>query len=126
MCCGSGKVVSRRSSLSNAPVGGAITAPMMWRLLSGIRRLLHDEGLTIRGVQKILREQGVRHVAGLIEAEADTVDITVEATEVAETVEIRPRVVEMADWSDAAKAKSNAATEAADAPDLSQRRPSPR
>ncbi|MGQ0566391.1 MAG: MerR family transcriptional regulator [Gemmobacter sp.] len=36
-------------------------------LLSGIRRLLHDEGMTIRGVQKILREQGVRHVAGLTE-----------------------------------------------------------
>jgi len=34
-------------------------------LLTGIKRLLHDEGLTIRGVQKILREQGVRHVAGL-------------------------------------------------------------
>ncbi len=34
-------------------------------LLAGIRRLLHEEGLTIRGVQKILREQGVRHVAGL-------------------------------------------------------------
>ncbi|HSF65302.1 MAG TPA: MerR family transcriptional regulator [Paracoccaceae bacterium] len=36
-------------------------------LLAGIRRLLHEEGLTIRGVQKILREQGVRHVAGLSE-----------------------------------------------------------
>lgn len=36
-------------------------------LLAGIRRLLHDEGLTIRGVQKILREQGVRHVAALAE-----------------------------------------------------------
>jgi DNA-binding transcriptional MerR regulator len=34
-------------------------------LLTGIKRLLHDEGMTIRGVQKILREQGVRHVAGL-------------------------------------------------------------
>ena len=34
-------------------------------LLMGIKLLLHDEGLTIRGVQKILREQGVRHVAGL-------------------------------------------------------------
>lgn len=34
-------------------------------LLAGIKRLLHDEGMTIRGVQKILREQGVRHVAGL-------------------------------------------------------------
>jgi len=38
-------------------------------LLAGIRRLLHDEGLTIRGVQKILREQGVRHVAGLTDEE---------------------------------------------------------
>ncbi|AWB48455.1 MerR family transcriptional regulator [Gemmobacter aquarius] len=34
-------------------------------LLAGIKRLLHDEGVTIRGVQKILREQGVRHVATL-------------------------------------------------------------
>ncbi len=32
-------------------------------LLAGIRRLLHDEGMTIRGVQKMLREQGVRQVA---------------------------------------------------------------
>jgi DNA-binding transcriptional MerR regulator len=34
-------------------------------LLTGIKRLLHDEGLTIRGVQKILRDHGVRQVAGL-------------------------------------------------------------
>ncbi|WP_201744139.1 MerR family transcriptional regulator [Paragemmobacter ruber] len=34
-------------------------------LLAGIKRLLHDEGMTIRGVQKILREQGIRHVASL-------------------------------------------------------------
>lgn len=34
-------------------------------LLSGIRRLLHDEGMTIRGVQKVLRDQGIRHVAAL-------------------------------------------------------------
>lgn len=36
-------------------------------LLIGIRKLLHDDGLTIRGVQKVLREQGVRHVSGLAE-----------------------------------------------------------
>lgn len=36
-------------------------------LLTGIKRLLHDEGMTIRGVQKILREHGVRHVSGLSE-----------------------------------------------------------
>lgn len=34
-------------------------------LLAGIKRLLHSEGLTIRGVQKMLREQGVRHVIAL-------------------------------------------------------------
>ncbi|GLS85036.1 MerR family transcriptional regulator [Cypionkella aquatica] len=49
-------------------------------LLTGIKRLLHDEGLTIRGVQKILREQGVRHVAGLSgELVPDDVDIDAEA-----------------------------------------------
>ena len=31
-------------------------------LLRGIRALLYREGMTIRGVQKILREQGVRYV----------------------------------------------------------------
>lgn len=34
-------------------------------LLAGIKKLLHDDGLTIRGVQKILREHGIRHVAAL-------------------------------------------------------------
>jgi DNA-binding transcriptional MerR regulator len=48
-------------------------------LLSGIRHLLHNEGMTIRGVQKILREQGVRHVAGLAGGEA--VDFEAEALE---------------------------------------------
>lgn len=35
-------------------------------LLAGIRKLLHEDGLTIRGVQKVLREKGVRHVASLV------------------------------------------------------------
>ena len=35
------------------------------RLLRGIRGLLYDDGMTIKGVQKILREKGVRHVVGL-------------------------------------------------------------
>lgn len=34
-------------------------------LLGGIRRLLHEEGMTIRGVQKVLRDQGIKHVAAL-------------------------------------------------------------
>ncbi len=34
-------------------------------LLRGIRRLLYGEGYTIKGVQRILRDQGLRHVAAL-------------------------------------------------------------
>src|SRR5690349_17840107 len=32
-------------------------------LLKGIRALLYNEGLTIKGVQKVLREQGAKQVA---------------------------------------------------------------
>jgi DNA-binding transcriptional MerR regulator len=31
-------------------------------ILAGVRRLLHDEGYTIKGVQKLHREQGVRRL----------------------------------------------------------------
>lgn len=52
-------------------------------LLTGIKHLLHDEGMTIRGVQKMLREQGVRHVAGLsgqdVPDEADSAEAALEA-----------------------------------------------
>jgi DNA-binding transcriptional MerR regulator len=34
-------------------------------LLFGIKQLLHSDGLTIRGVQKVLREHGIRHVMAL-------------------------------------------------------------
>jgi DNA-binding transcriptional MerR regulator len=34
-------------------------------LLKGIRALLYRDGLTIRGVQKVLKERGLRHVADL-------------------------------------------------------------
>lgn len=34
-------------------------------LLRGIRRLLYEDGFTIKGAQKILKEQGVRHVQDL-------------------------------------------------------------
>jgi DNA-binding transcriptional MerR regulator len=32
-------------------------------LLKGVRGLLYNEGFTIKGVQKVLREQGAKHVA---------------------------------------------------------------
>lgn len=40
-------------------------------LLTGIRRLLHEDGLTIRDVQKILRDQGVRFVSAQVGAPAE-------------------------------------------------------
>ena len=46
-------------------------------LLTGIKRLLHDEGLTIRGVQKILRDHGVRQVAGLTDDSVSLDDLAV-------------------------------------------------
>ena len=39
--------------------------PADMQLLGGIKKLLHDDGLTIKGVQKILREQGIGHVSSL-------------------------------------------------------------
>jgi DNA-binding transcriptional MerR regulator len=57
-------------------------------LLTGIKRLLHDEGLTIRGVQKILRDHGVRHVAGLTD---DSVSIGDLMTDTAAVVLDRAR-----------------------------------
>lgn len=60
--------------------------PADMELLGGIRKLLHDDGMTIKGVQKVLREQGVAHVSALSqpldnivsdEPEMDETDVTV-------------------------------------------------
>lgn len=77
-------------------------------LLAGIKRLLHDDGMTIRGVQKVLREQGVRHVQALsgealpepaeatdigapfIEAEAETAQVITFTADRARTDEADP------------------------------------
>lgn len=55
-------------------------------LLGGIRHLLHDQGMTIRGVQKVLREQGVRHVASLAGALAAAEDEAPDDEAFAETL----------------------------------------
>lgn len=47
-------------------------------LLGGIKKLLHDDGMTIRGVQKMLREQGVKHVAALSQELDDDAIATVD------------------------------------------------
>ena len=39
--------------------------PADMNLLAGIKGLLHDDGMTIKGAQKLLREKGVKHVAKL-------------------------------------------------------------
>ena len=39
--------------------------PKDMTIIGGIKTLLHKDGLTIKGVQKILQEQGVRYVASL-------------------------------------------------------------
>ncbi len=39
-------------------------------VLRGVRALLHDEGYTIKGVQKLHKEQGVRRLAAVGEGEA--------------------------------------------------------
>ena len=39
-------------------------------LLKGIRHLLYEQGFTIKGVQKILKENGARHVAALASGDA--------------------------------------------------------
>ncbi|MDJ0630262.1 MAG: MerR family transcriptional regulator [Rhodobacter sp.] len=72
--------------------------PSDMALLGGIKKLLHDDGLTIRGVQKILREQGVKHVAALSQPldqaeavqEAEFAQDVEPAVETAEVVRLQP------------------------------------
>ena len=47
-------------------------------LLSGIKLLLHDQGMTIRGVQKLLQEKGARHVAAMSPLSGDMLDAVAE------------------------------------------------
>ncbi|MDG1801616.1 MAG: MerR family transcriptional regulator, partial [Paracoccaceae bacterium] len=47
------------------------------RLLGGIKKLLHKDGMTIKGAQQILRDQGIEHVAAMsipldVDAPSDT------------------------------------------------------
>jgi DNA-binding transcriptional MerR regulator len=50
-------------------------------VLSGVRALLHAEGYTIKGVQKLHREQGITHViaAGLGDNGSASLDMPIEA-----------------------------------------------
>lgn len=92
-------------------------------LLAGIKRLLHDEGMTIRGVQKILREQGVRHVSGMSETESEAAEALQAAfpPEVPEFGDDMPeaQVVSLSDWVGAAEtAEPDVAVPVIPAPDM--------
>ena len=39
--------------------------PRDMQLIGGLKKLLHDDGMTIRGAQKLLKENGVQHVIDL-------------------------------------------------------------
>lgn len=52
--------------------------PQDLAVLKGVRRLLHDEGYTIKGVQKLHKEQGIRRLLAL--ADIDGAPVSVEST----------------------------------------------
>ncbi len=56
--------------------------PVDMLLLGGIKSLLHDDGMTIKGVQKLLREKGVKEISALSRALDDEPDDTVAAASV--------------------------------------------
>ena len=54
-------------------------------LLQGIRNLLYEQGFTIRGVQKILRDHGARHVIALTGGSVDAYPALTHESAAAET-----------------------------------------
>lgn len=89
-------------------------------LLKGIKRLLHDEGLTIRGVQKILRDHGVRHIAGLQDEAVSIADLGI----LPESSVLDPAVADSLPGADLAEAPFEA-VEDEDAPPPPAARPAP-
>src|ERR1700750_2807061 len=63
-------------------------------LLKGIRALLYSDGFTIKGVQKVLKERGLRHVAGIGRGESVTAEpVVVEKIVYVEKPAAEPRVI---------------------------------
>ncbi|ETX28365.1 MerR family transcriptional regulator [Roseivivax isoporae] len=62
--------------------------PADMELLGGIKKLLHDDGMTIKGVQKILSERGIKAVAALSQpVDPGAVDTTSEEAPLLEDAE---------------------------------------
>ncbi len=75
--------------------GRRLYRPADIAVLKGVKRLLHDEGLTIRGVQKLAREQGLARISGdvgeaVVEDATPGEEVVVEAPRsAADTVRLR-------------------------------------
>lgn len=59
--------------------------PSDMRIIGGVKVLLHDQGMTIRGVQKLFREEGLKHVSsfspGLYDEVVEETPLSAEALE---------------------------------------------
>ena len=65
--------------------------PSDMELIGGIKRLLHDDGMTIRGVQRMLKENGVKSVVAMAPALNLDVAEAVEAAPAPEASKPAPR-----------------------------------
>ena len=75
--------------------------PQDIQLIAGLKQLLHGDGLSIKEAQKLLREQGVKHVAG-IGSDATSEAAPAAVTPAPEPVVVAP-VAEVAEPAKAAK-----------------------
>lgn len=100
--------------------------PADMRLIGGVKTLLHDQGMTIRGVQKVLREQGIKHVSSFSRAlDSETVEVDVIEHEASPAVAAAPapaaretHFAEPAPEPDQGDVSEEAAADTAEAPEL--------
>lgn len=90
-------------------------------LLSGIKHLLHEQGMTIKGAQKLLRSEGVKHVATLGKQLDDSPamrDVTPKETAPAEQVSpAAPEATSVPDAPSQPELVARTEAEATEAPD---------
>jgi len=65
--------------------GRRLYRPADIAVLQGVKTLLHDEGVTIRGVQKLYREQGLARITGAVDGESLAGAAVRQATAIAAT-----------------------------------------
>jgi DNA-binding transcriptional MerR regulator len=83
-------------------------------VLRGVRTLLHDNGYTIKGVQRLHKEHGVRHLVEAASAAPVEIDGVVEASELASArrpvlgPQARARLTEVLEDLDSTKSRLDA------------------